>query len=132
MLGSFGAKVSIVGILYIEDDGEMIELVRLALSAERDFVSISDWEDLMCYLSQTSVPPRTILLDYYLDGYTAENVLTQLQGYPKFDATEIVLLSSSEAAMTNLKRKYPYRINVCLSKPFSIQNLREVAHCTLV
>ncbi len=121
-----------MGVLYIEDDAEMVNLVRLALGSGREFVGISNWEDILTYLQCVQDIPETIFLDYYLGGFTAEDVLTQLQGYPKFDHTRIILLSSSEVAMARLKRKYPARVCDCISKPFSIQHLRELANAVTV
>ncbi len=109
-------------VLYVEDQPEAVELVRLALrNLGCDVLGARDGCDGVRMLRD--LRPDLLLLDLMLPGLDGWQVREVMQRDPQLRDVPVVLVTARAAAPNNKGRVLP-PADAYISKPFSIAELR--------
>jgi len=106
-------------IAIVEDNEDMLDLLGLVIEREGRKVALckNTNEALACLERAT---PRLLIVDYRLNGNTAEDLLTRLKTKLRVPT---LLITGLSAAMLNPRELRELGIFAVLHKPFDIQEL---------
>ncbi len=85
-------------VLYVEDDPQSCEVMRLLLVEQLGLPSVTIFEDSADILTRVQAlhpKPDVILLDIHVEPYDGFEMLDMLRQLPGFDETPIVALTAS-------------------------------------
>jgi two-component system phosphate regulon response regulator PhoB len=108
-------------ILFVNDEVDLAELVRLLLEDDGHEVHVAlEGDDVLAITRRER--PDLVILDWVLDGRTGEDVLRELRGDPATARIPILLAS----ALVDLRvRGEALGADDTLSKPFTSDDLRQ-------
>jgi CheY-like chemotaxis protein len=110
-------------ILVCDDEQDILQIVKLALSKEYDVVArdkIVDIEDLVA-----EVKPDVILLDVWIPEMGGEEAVKRLKANPKTAEIPVYLLSGNQDIAVIASRT---GANGFLPKPFKLSELKELVN----
>lgn len=118
-------------IVYIEDDDEMIDLVRLILSRKGYQVigAIGGQEGLEVIRSLT---PDLVLLDLVLPDMDGWDVYQQIRAYKPTQHVPVIVITGKSKEIDKVLGLHIAKVNDYISKPFSPQVLLESIENVLI
>jgi hypothetical protein len=121
-------------ILIIEDNPIDLDLSKLALEEITRFRSIvvaRDGQEALDFLDGWTLSdplPCIVLLDLKLPKYSGFELLERFRNHPKFAATPIIVLSSSDDE-GDINRAYQLGANSYLVKPVKFDDYMSIGKC---
>jgi len=111
---AYGAAVPPGRVLIIDDDEDVRVATQDAMERHGyEVVAVGGGAEALAYLTHDT--PSIVLLDLHMDGGNGWEVLGALRGHPRFAATQIIVVTGSNAPVSP-----PTRV---LRKPFKFDAL---------
>ena len=109
-------------IAYIEDDSDMIDLVSIILRRHGYHVTgFTESREILPRLE--SLQPELILLDLMMPHVDGIEVYGEIKGQEGMDKVPIVIISAMKRALDEIEREGSIKVEACLAKPFTINEL---------
>lgn len=111
-----------LNILYVEDDANSRNVLRMAqrMSPELfDLTLFEDSYDFAARLAELDPQPDLILLDIHVDPYTGFDMLAMIRRQPVYDSTPVVALTAS-VMNEEIQMLQTAGFNSVLSKPVNL------------
>jgi len=107
-------------ILAVDDDSDIVEIIKIVLESEGFEVStLTSGRNVLNVIS--SMRPDLILLDVMLGGMDGRDICKAIKTHSLFKSIPVVMISASHNLQSVLK--LPDSPNDFLSKPFDIDSL---------
>lgn len=112
-------------VLYIEDDGDMIDLVKVILSTQGIEVhGITEIGDLIGDVAEVS--PDLILLDIMMPKMNGFGVYKLLKSEEKTSEIPIIVISAMKSAVDRINSDDAIEVEACILKPFKLGDLVDI------
>jgi CheY-like chemotaxis protein len=110
-------------IIYIEDDEDMIDLVRLVLGrGQYDLVGATTGKEGLDIMSQTR--PDLVLLDIMLPDMGGWAVYQKLKLDPVLQNIPVIAVTAQNAPIDRILGEHIAKVQAYVTKPFSPKELR--------
>ena len=117
-------------ILYIEDQADMIDLVRLALRRLNcEIIGATDGNEGLAMMRQ--IRPDLILLDLMLPGSDGWQVRSAMIEDPELRDLPVVLVTARLAGTGAITSKPLPQADAYITKPFSVADIRSTVEALL-
>ncbi len=117
-------------IVYIEDDPDMIELVRIMLDRHRfDLVGAKDGE--MGLKLMRDAPTALVLLDLMLPDMGGWAVYQAMKDDDQLSEIPVIVVTAQNTPIDRILGEHIAKVQVYITKPFSPGELRTAVDSTL-
>lgn len=110
-------------ILIVDDEKEMVNMIRRALASEKDIVIDAVYDGLAAVKKFEEFKPDLILLDMRMPGLDGHDVCTAIRKDPAGQQVKIIMISGA-MDMDAVERVAQAGANDFLAKPFRNEFLR--------
>jgi DNA-binding response OmpR family regulator len=117
-------------IVYIEDDPDMIDLVRIILNKEQFELQGATEGQTGLDLLQSS-PPDLVLLDLMLPDMGGWAIYQAMKDDEHLQSIPVIVITAQNAPIDRILGEYIAKVQVYLTKPFSPQELRSAVSMVL-
>lgn len=117
-------------IAYVEDDQDMIDLVAMVL--ERFGYQVNGFPQPEGVLEKmVSLSPDLIILDLMMPRMDGFEVYRRIKERDELKDVPVVVITAMKKAVEQIEREGRMKVQGCLLKPFSINELVEMVKITL-
>ena len=117
-------------VVYIEDDPDMIDLVRIILDQERfDVVGATDGQTGLELMQ--NAPPDLVLLDLMLPDMGGWAVYQAMKENDDLSAIPVIVITAQSTPIDRILGEHIAKVQVYLTKPFSPHELRSAVNLVL-
>jgi DNA-binding response OmpR family regulator len=117
-------------VVYVEDEPDMIKLVRLILEHEGiDLIGVVDAQEGVAVVR--TVKPDLILLDLMMPDMDGWEVFEALQADVELKQIPVIVLTVRAAAIDKSMGLYVYSVEDYITKPFEMRELVRRVHKVL-
>jgi len=117
-------------IVFVDDDPDMIELVRVMLDEDRfDIIGASDGATGLNLMHQA--PPDLVLLDLMLPDMGGWTVYQEMKDDPDLASIPVVVVTAQNTPIYRILGERVAQVQVYITKPFSPARLREAVDTAL-
>jgi CheY-like chemotaxis protein len=110
-------------IVYIEDDPDMIDLVRLVLGSDQyNLIGASTGQEGLDIMVNN--PPDLILLDIMLPDMGGWAVYQQIKSDPLLKDVPVIAVTAQNAPVDRILGEHIAKVQAYVTKPFSPKDLR--------
>lgn len=114
-------------ILMLDDNQDILDVVKEALSYERFEVTItSETENIIDNI--TNYKPDLIILDYKMNGLRGDNICRQLKVHPQLSEVPVIICS----AYLNKDDILACGCDAIITKPFGLDELLDTVNALLL
>jgi len=108
-------------VVAVDDDPDVLQLVRLTLNSEYELITISDPAKALASLDY--IEPDFVLLDIMMPKITGYQILEAIRKDARHQAVQVIVLSAKDS---NHDVKYGYKLgaNFYLTKPFQPERVK--------
>lgn len=114
-------------ILIIEDDSDVVEIVKLILEPEH-FIVEAVLDPLKAIETAKNFCPDAILLDLTMPKIDGWQIFKTLREDKQFDTVPIAILTAKSQDFDELVGKFVMRADAYIKKPFGKQKLLDQIH----
>ncbi|MDF1515793.1 MAG: response regulator [Anaerolineae bacterium] len=114
-------------IVYIEDDADMIDLVRLVLG-QRQFNLIGATTGKQGLDIMVQDPPDLVLLDIMLPDMGGWAVYQQIKQDPLLQDIPVIAVTAQNAPIDRILGEHIAKVQAYVTKPFSPKELRVIVN----
>lgn len=117
-------------IVYVEDDPDMIELVRIMLDQTQfDVVGAADGTTGLKYMREA--PTALVLLDLMLPDLGGWGVYQAMKDDPALSRIPVIVLTAQNTPIDRILGEHIAKVQRYLTKPFSPKELRAAVNDVL-
>lgn len=110
-------------VLYIEDDPDMIDLVRIMLDGEQfEVFGAADGRTGLKMMRQLS--PDLVLLDLMLPDMGGWAIYQEMKGDVELQDVPVIVITAQNTPVDRILGEHIARVQVYITKPFSPHELR--------
>ncbi len=118
-------------IFYIEDDPDMIDLVRIILDSERfEVVGAGDGRTGLALMHNST--PDVVLLDLMLPDMAGWAVYQAMKEDADLNHLPVIVITAQNTPIDRILGEEIARVQVYITKPFSPQELRNAVETVLI
>lgn len=117
-------------IIYIEDDADMVQLVKVVLADDRyEIHGALDGESGLKMVQED--PPDLVLLDLMLPDLSGWAIYKAMKEDRLLETIPVIVITAQNAPIDRVLGEHIAKVQVYITKPFSPNDLREAVKETL-
>ena len=117
-------------IIYIEDDADMVQLVKVVLADDRyEIHGALDGESGLKMVQED--PPDLVLLDLMLPDLSGWAIYKAMKEDRLLETIPVIMITAQNAPIDRVLGEHIAKVQVYITKPFSPNDLREAVKETL-